>query len=88
MVKITVKGYEVEAITVKDSFNRRATQFKNNIIATLKKIGLTVDDIDIVLEPNAIKKAPASASWYLDGHHLQFSHNSRNKYAENLYVVF
>ena len=88
MTKITVKGHEFEAITVKDSFSRRAIQFKNNIIANFRKIGLTVDDVYIELEPNVVKKAPASVSWYLNRRHLHYSHNSRSKYVENLYVVF
>ena len=88
MNKITVKGHEFEAVTIKDSFNRRAVQFKNNIIASLARLGLTVDDIDIELEPNGMKKAPASVSWYLDRQHLHYSHNSRNRYVENLYIVF
>ena len=88
MAKIKIKGHEFEAVAVKDSFNRRAIQFKNNIITSLGRLGLTVDDVDIELEPNAIKKAPASVSWYLDKQHLYYSHSSRSKYVENLYVVF
>jgi len=88
MVKINVKGHEFEAVSIKDSFNRRALKFKNNIIASLGKLGLTVDDVDIELESNGMKKAPASVSWYLDRQHLHYSHNSRSKYVENLYVVF
>jgi len=88
MAKIKVKGCEFEAVTVRDSFNRRATQFKNNIITSIKRLGLTADDVDIELEPNAIKKAPASVSWYIDNQHLHYSHNSMSKYVENLYIVF
>src|SRR3989338_7570524 len=88
MTKITVKGHEFEVVPIKDSFNRRAVQFKNNIIASLTRLGITVDDIDIELEPNGIKKAPASVSWYFDRQHLHYSHNSRDKYVENLYIVF
>ena len=88
MAKIKVKGCEFEAVTVRDSFNRRATQFKNNIITSIKRLGLTADDVDIELEPNAIKKAPASVSWYIDKRHLYYSHNSRSNYVENLYIVF
>lgn len=88
MAKIKVKGHEFEAVAVKDSFNRRAIQFRNNIITSIERLGITVDDIDIELEPNAAKKAPASVSWYLDNQHLYHSHSSRSKYVENLYVVF
>jgi len=88
MVKIKVKGHEIEAIAVKDSFNRRSVQFQNKIIQSICKLGLTVDDIDIDLEKNALKKAPASVSWYFDGQHLHYSNNSMNKFVENMYVVF
>ncbi|MCX6707282.1 MAG: J domain-containing protein [Candidatus Woesearchaeota archaeon] len=88
MARINIKGHEFEAVTARDSFSRRAVQYKNRIIASIGRLGLTIDDIDIELEPNVIKKAPASVSWYLDGHHLHYSHNSMNKYVDNLYVVF
>jgi hypothetical protein len=35
-----------------------------------------------------MRKASASVSWYVDKEHLHYSHNSRSKYVENLYVVF
>lgn len=88
MTKIQIKGYEFEAVAIKDSFNRRAIQFKNKIIASISRLGITVDDIDIELESNGMKKAPASVSWYFDKQHLHYSHNSQSKYVENLYVVF
>lgn len=88
MVMIKVKGYEFDAVAVKDSFNRRALQYKNNIISTLRKIGLNSDDVDIEVEAYAFRNAPAQAIWYIDGHRCHFSHKSRTKYVENLYVVF
>lgn len=88
MVKIKAKGHEFDAFIVKDAFNRRATLFKNNIIQSLKNLGITQDQIDIKLEPSAIRKAPASVSWYFENKHLHYSNNSMNKYVENLYVVF
>ena len=87
MAKIKAKGHEFEAFRAKDSFNRRAVQFRNNIINTLGKIGLTEDDVDVPMEAAAMKKAPASASWYLDGHHLYYSYVASGKFVENLYAV-
>jgi hypothetical protein len=87
MAKITMKGYEFEAVTVKDSFHRRAVQYQNKIISALKQLGLTEDDMDIPLEPMAIKRVPASASWYFEGYHLHMSYPSGAKYVDNLYVV-
>ena len=49
MALITVRGHEFNELMIKDSYDRRAIQFKNNIIAVLQKIGLTENDIDIVL---------------------------------------
>jgi len=88
MAKIKVKGYEFESVIVKDSFSRRAVQFANNIISSLGKIGLIPDDIDLKLEHNVMKKAPASVSFYVDNKHLHYSYNLMNKYVDNLYVVF
>ncbi len=88
MVKIKIKGHEFEAITIKDSFSRRAQQYVNNIITSLKRIDLTADDVEIDIEPNGMKKSPATATWYYDEHRLHYSHNSMGKYVENMYVVF
>lgn len=86
MVKI--KGHEIGSIVVTGASNRRAIQFKNNIIKVLKKIGVIEDDINIPLERIAIKKAKASATWYISDHRMHYSHNLQNKYVENLYVLF
>jgi len=88
MAKIKVKGYEFESVLVKDSFSRRAVQFANNIIKSLGKIGIIPDDIDLKLEPNVMKKAPAFVSFYVDDKHLHYSYNLMNRYVDNLYVVF
>ena len=85
MVKI--KGHEIEVIVVKDSFQRRVVQSRNKIIDTLRRIGLTEDDVDIPLEA-AIKRAPAAASWYFKGHHLHYSYRASGKFVDNLYIVF
>ena len=82
MVKI--KDHEFKQIIVRDSYNRRALQYKNKIIEDLKYFHLTEDDIDIPLEQIAIRKAQATVSWYLEGRHLFFSYNGSAKYVENL----
>ncbi|MEK6900390.1 MAG: J domain-containing protein [Nanoarchaeota archaeon] len=86
MAVIAIKGHEFNAFDVKGSSSRRAVLFRNNIIENLKKIGVDEDYIDIPLEAIAIKRAPASASWYFDGHNLYFSYKAGN-FIENLYVV-
>lgn len=85
MVKI--KGQEIDLITVKSAGNRRATQFQNNIITTLRGIGINESDVDIHLERMAMRNLPASATWYLSGHRMHYSHGMQKKYVENLYVL-
>ncbi|MEK6943569.1 MAG: J domain-containing protein [Nanoarchaeota archaeon] len=87
MRTINAKGHEFISHPVRDSYDRRAQQFKNKIILALGKIGLTEDDVEIDLEPSAVKSAPASAAWYMEGHYMHYSHNSPRKYVENLSVV-
>ena len=87
MTLINIKGHEFASPIIRDSFDRRATQFKNKIISALRRIGLTEDDIEIDLEGGA-KNMPASASWYMGGNFLHYSYSSSSKYVENLGVVF
>lgn len=87
MATTKVRGHEFESFVIKDSFNRRAIQFRNEITETLKKVGVREHQIDIPLESFALKKAPASVSWYLDGRNLYYSYGSMSRFIENLYVV-
>lgn len=85
MVKI--KGHEIGSVIVKSASNRRAVQFKNQIITVLRKIGVNESDVDIPLERMALRKAEASATWYLSGYRMHYSHNLQNRYVENLHVL-
>lgn len=87
MTTVTLKGYEFNALVVKDSFSRRAVQYKNNIINSLNKIGVKADDVYIDLEPMVMRNLPASATWYMEGYRLYYSYKSGKKYVDNLYVV-
>lgn len=87
MVTIQVKGFDINVPPIRDSYDRRAVQYRNSIIETLRKLNLTEDDIDVKLEPSGYRFAPASVSWYVDGHHLYYSYKLAKKYVENLYVV-
>jgi len=84
---VSIKGYDFKKVTIRDSYNRRALQCKNNLIGYLKNFGLSEDDIDIPLENNAMRKAQASASFYMLGEHLFFSYNGASKFVENLAMV-
>ena len=87
MARMTVRGHEFNELVIKDSYDRRALQFKNDIIAVLQKIGLTDNDMEVVLPKIARKRAPAAASWYFDGRHMYFSFWSGTSFVQNLYVV-
>ncbi len=88
MATIKIKEYEITPIIIRDSYARRAAQYRNKIIETLKKIGVKEDHIIIDLETNAFKSTPAAASWYIEGHHLYYSYKIAKKYVENLAIVF
>lgn len=88
MTTIRIKGHEFRVLLARDSYNRRALQYKNNIISTLNKIGVLADDIILDIEPLAIKKCQASVTWYNEGYRLYYSYKSQNRYVDNLYVVF
>ncbi len=87
MALITVRGHEFNELMIKDSYDRRAIQFKNNIIAVLQKIGLTENDIDIVLPRIARLRGTAAASWYFEGRNMYFSYKNRATFVQNLYIV-
>jgi len=87
MALITIKGHEFEAVVARDAFGRRAAQYKNNIIRTLGMIGLTADDVDIELEPIAIKNVLASATWFAEGYRMYYSYKAAGRFVDNLYVV-
>ncbi|MBS3104794.1 DnaJ domain-containing protein [Candidatus Woesearchaeota archaeon] len=80
MAAIKIKMHEFDALSIKDSFDRRALQYKNRIVSALRKIGIKEDDVDIELEPVSVKSAPASAFWYIAGHRLHYSYKSPKKY--------
>ena len=87
MARITVKGHEFNELIIRDSYDRRAVLFKNNIIEILRKIGVDDDDVEVSLQRVARLKGHATASWYFEGNYMHFSYKLLNKFIENLYVV-
>ena len=85
---VRIKGHEINPILTKVAFNRKALQFKNNIISVLKTIGVDEYDVEVHLESIAIRKVKATATWWLDGHRMHYSYNLQNKFVDNLWVVF
>ena len=85
MVKI--KGHDINIITVRDSFYRRAIQYSNKIKTSLRRLGVNEDDIEINVIRAAMKKGEAKVEWYMDGHNMEYSYKLAPKYVENMYVI-
>ena len=85
MVKI--KGSEIEAPRITGSFDRKAVQIQNNIVETLKQLGIERDNVRINMEKSAQKKAPASVSWYFEGRNLKYTYSQMPKFVENLFII-
>ncbi len=87
MNTIKIKGYEYKVPVIRDSHDRRAQQFKNDIINTLHKIGVREDDTDIPLKPAARMAGAAMVEWIFEGHYLRYDYKMQPKFVENLYFV-
>ena len=87
MTSITIRGHTFDALPIRDSFSRRATQFKNKILLAFRNAGISPDDVDIPDERVPMRKAPAEVSWYADGSYCHYSYALRSNYAENLYAI-
>jgi hypothetical protein len=87
-MELTIKGHTFTAVVVKDSFSRRAVSYANSIMTTLKKLGVTPDQVDVELPNICSKKAPAAAIWFMDGHRMHYKYSAAATYAENLAVVW
>ena len=87
MATVRVKGHDIVAFVAKDSFSRRAVQFRNALLHTLKKIGVKEDQTEIPLEGYAMRKTAATAIWFMDGHRLSYSYEGGNTFVDNLYIV-
>lgn len=87
MAPIKVKGHEFEPFVAKDSFTRRAVQWKNMILQSLRKLGILEQQTEIKLEAAAFKVAPAVAEWYFEGRRMYFKYEAQGKFVDNLYVI-
>lgn len=84
---IKIKGNEIDEPNIKNSFDRRAIKIQNNIINTLKRLGIKRDNVEMEMERNTRLKAPASVSWYFEGRNLKYSYALMPKFIENLYII-
>lgn len=87
MTTIKIKGHDYKLPLIRDSHDRRAIQFKNDIINTLSKIGVKEDDTDVPLQHNSRVAAPATAAWMFEGHYLHYDYKMQTRFVENLYFV-
>lgn len=87
MAMVKIKGHDINIITVRDSFYRRAIQYSNNIKKSLRKLGVAEDDIEIEVIRGAMKNEPAKVEWYMDGHNMEYSYKLAPKFVENMYAI-
>ena len=85
LIKIKGETYDIKLTTGPAA--RRATNYSNKLLGLLQELGVDPDDVTITEERNAIRKAPASASWWMDEEHCTFSYNKMERYIDNLLVV-
>ena len=83
---VSIKTHEINIPKITNAHNRRALKSKNDIITSLRLLGLTADDVKVEIVPIAIKRIQAKASWWIDGYRLYYSYKGGN-FAENLAVV-
>ena len=84
---LKIKGNEIEEPNIIGSLDRRAVQFKNHVVATLKQIGVDRDYIELELAKLMRKKAPASVSFYFNDRNLKYTYSLAPKFIENLYII-
>ncbi len=51
---VFIKGHEIEAPRITGSYDRRALQLENSIVATLKQIGVERHHIEVNMQKIAI----------------------------------
>ncbi len=87
MEVIKIKGHSVNFIPTKDSFNRRALQYKNKCISSLEELGTRRDDVELELDGYCGRDAKASIIWYFNGNRMYYEIASQKKYVDNLFIL-
>ena len=87
MVKVVVKGHEIEVKITKSGYDRKAIQFVNNIVEELKKLNIPRDDVEIKTDIIGNKNLPATVEFWADGHYLRFSYSMAKRFIDNLYII-
>ncbi len=87
METLRIKGHSIKFSPAKDSFNRRALQYKNKLISSLAKIGVLRDDVDLELGGYCGRNSKASIVWYYKGHRMEYENTSQKKFVDNLFII-
>jgi hypothetical protein len=88
MPKIMLRGNEVQYKMCPPALSTRtAQQHRNKIVQSLKKLGIETDEDDTPIERMPMKKASAFASWYGNNMFCFISHNSQDRYVDNLGII-
>ncbi len=87
MKTLKIKSHFVKFVPTKDSFNRKAVQYKNRLISSLEKLGSKRDDVEVELGGYCGRDAKASVTWYFLGNRLYYEVASQKKYVDNLFII-
>jgi hypothetical protein len=88
MPDIMIRGNQVQFKICSPALSiRTSQQHRNKIRNSLKKLGIETDDDDIPLERMPMKKSSAFASWYANNMFCFISHNSQDRYVDNLGII-
>ncbi|MCX6803330.1 MAG: J domain-containing protein [Candidatus Diapherotrites archaeon] len=87
METLKIKGHSIHFTPAKDSFNRRALQYKNKLITTLGRLGVIRDDVELELDGYCGRDAKAMVTWYYAGHRMQYEHTKQKKFVDNLNII-
>jgi hypothetical protein len=84
---VRIKNHNISFIPTKDSFNRRALQYKNKLIKSLEKIGIKREDVELELDNNCGKREKAFVTWYFNGFKLYYEMSQKIRFVDNLFIV-
>ena len=84
---IKIKGHDIPKPKITHPVSRRAVAIQNHIFATIGRLGVDKDYIEVPMERIAIKKAPASAEFYFEGRNFKYTYGLLPRFADNLYIV-
>jgi hypothetical protein len=87
MVKLNIKGNDINIALTTGSSIRYADLFRNKIYTILNRIGVNKGYVRIKDEPNPMRKAPAEVTWYMEHFSCYYSYGRQEKYVDNLQVI-